>query len=72
MAKTFKLNAAAIAVAGLAAVASLACPADAAAQTKAAPAAASKGEQFFPVLVYRTGAYAPNGVRPGPTASSTT
>jgi len=61
MAKTFKLNAAAIAVAGLAAVASLACPVDAAAQTKAAPAAANKGEQFFPVLVYRTGAYAPNG-----------
>ncbi|HZA96091.1 MAG TPA: ABC transporter substrate-binding protein [Burkholderiaceae bacterium] len=30
------------------------------AQTKA-PATASKGEQFFPVLVYRTGAYAPNG-----------
>ena len=24
--------------------------------------AAGKGEQFFPVLVYRTGAYAPNGV----------
>src|SRR4051812_39143652 len=23
---------------------------------------AGKGEQFFPVLVYRTGAYAPNGV----------
>ena len=62
MAKTFKLNAAAIAVAGLAAVASLACPATQRRKPKAAPAAASKGEQFFPVLVYRTGAYAPNGV----------
>jgi len=31
-----------------------------AAQTKA-PAAAGKGEQFVPVLVYRTGAYGPNG-----------
>ena len=30
------------------------------AQQKAA-APASKGEQFFPVLVYRTGAYGPNG-----------
>ncbi|MGH6643950.1 MAG: ABC transporter substrate-binding protein [Bradyrhizobium sp.] len=32
----------------------------ASAQTKAAPAA-GKGEQFVPVLVYRTGAYGPNG-----------
>src|SRR5437016_8074686 len=28
----------------------------------APPAAAQAKEQFFPVLVYRTGAYAPNGV----------
>ena len=27
----------------------------------AAPAYAQAKEQFFPVLVYRTGAYAPNG-----------
>src|SRR5215470_18420377 len=27
-----------------------------------APALAQSKEQFFPVLVYRTGAYAPNGV----------
>ena len=27
-----------------------------------APAATGKGEQFFPMLVYRTGAYAPNGM----------
>ena len=38
----------------------LTLPAASVAQQKAAPAAA-KGEQFFPVLVYRTGAYAPNG-----------
>ena len=40
-----------------------------------APAFAQAKEQFFPVLVYRTGAYAPNGVpfanrnRPEVTAS---
>ena len=28
----------------------------------AAPSAFAAGEQFFPILVYRTGAYAPNGV----------
>ena len=50
-----------MAVAGIAAAASLACPATSEAQQKAAAPAAGKGEQFFPVLVYRTGAYAPNG-----------
>jgi branched-chain amino acid transport system substrate-binding protein len=49
---------AAIAVAGIAAAA-LCAPLVSTAQTKGA--AAGKGEQFFPVLVYRTGAYAPNG-----------
>jgi branched-chain amino acid transport system substrate-binding protein len=49
---------AAIAVAGLAAAA-LCIPLASTAQTKGATA--GKGEQFFPVLVYRTGAYAPNG-----------
>ena len=49
-------------MAGIAAAASLGLPATVGAQQKAAaPAAAGKGEQFFPVLVYRTGAYAPNG-----------
>ena len=38
----------------------------------AAPAALAQAkEQFFPLLVYRTGAYAPNARR-GPTASRTT
>jgi len=46
---------------GLAAPAFAQTKAPAAAQTKAAAAAPSKGEQFFPVLVYRTGAYGPNG-----------
>jgi hypothetical protein len=31
----------------------------------------SRNEIFVPVLVYRTGAYAPNGI-PGPTATSIT
>ncbi|MBA2549179.1 MAG: ABC transporter substrate-binding protein [Burkholderiaceae bacterium] len=48
------------ALAGIAAAVTLGVSAPAAAQTKA-PAAAGKGEQFFPVLVYRTGAYGPNG-----------
>src|SRR5512134_2689378 len=61
MAKLFKARVAAVAVAGIAAAMSLALPATSEAQQKAAPAAAGKGEQFFPVLVYRTGAYAPNG-----------
>ena len=41
-----------------------AAPAAKAAATSAAPAmaAATGKEQFFPALVYRTGAYAPNGV----------
>jgi branched-chain amino acid transport system substrate-binding protein len=56
-----KARVAALAIAGFAAAAAL--PGTAGAQQKAAPAAAAgKGEQFFPVLVYRTGAYAPNGV----------
>ena len=42
-----------LAVAACAAAASLATSGTALAQA---------GEQFFPVLVYRTGAYAPNGV----------
>ena len=37
----------------------LACRRRSEAQQKAAAPAAGKGEQFFPVLVYRTGAYAP-------------
>ena len=55
-----KARAAALAVAGIAAAATLGISAPADAQQKAP--AAGKGEQFFPVLVYRTGAYAPNGV----------
>ena len=43
--------------------AGLACAALAAAASLAAGGALAQGkEQFFPVLVYRTGAYAPNGV----------
>ena len=61
MARLFKARVAAMAVAGIAAAMSLALPAASDAQQKAAPAAGGKGEQFFPVLVYRTGAYAPNG-----------
>ena len=49
------------ALGGIAAALMLSVTGQAAAQTKAPAAAASKGEQFFPVLVYRTGAYAPNG-----------
>jgi len=60
MATLFKTRLAAIAVAGFTAAA-LVLPATSGAQQKAAPAA-GKGEQFFPILVYRTGAYAPNGV----------
>jgi len=48
----------ALAIAGIAAAA-LCTPLLSTAQTKGA--AAGKGEQFFPVLVYRTGAYGPNG-----------
>ncbi len=47
------------ALAAIAAAVTLSVSAPAGAQTKAP--AAGKGEQFFPVLVYRTGAYAPNG-----------
>ena len=61
MATFFKARVAAVAVAGIAAAASLALPATSEAQQKAAAPAAGKGEQFVPVLVYRTGAYAPNG-----------
>jgi branched-chain amino acid transport system substrate-binding protein len=50
------------------AVAALACGGAAMAQAKApakapAKAAAGGGEQFFPVLSYRTGAYGPNGTQ---------
>ena len=48
-----KLKSLALAVAVLAA---------GAASTLTSPAFAQAKEQFFPVLVYRTGAYAPNGV----------
>lgn len=48
------------ALAGIAAVVTLSMSAPAGGQQKAP--AAGKGEQFFPVLSYRTGAYAPNGV----------
>src|SRR5688572_16228276 len=47
------------ALAAIAAAVTLSVSAPAVAQTKAP--AAGKGEQFFPVLSYRTGAYAPNG-----------
>ena len=41
----------------------MAAAAVAGAMAALAPAPASAaGEQFFPMLVYRTGAYAPNGV----------
>jgi branched-chain amino acid transport system substrate-binding protein len=49
---------AALAVAAVAATFALGASVPVAAQQKAT---AGKGEQFFPVLVYRTGAYAPNG-----------
>jgi len=63
MARVFNARIAALTAAAMAAAISLALPATSGAQQKAAaPAAAGKGEQFFPVLVYRTGAYAPNGV----------
>ena len=55
-----KARAVALAIGTIAAAASLALPVAAVAQQKGA-AAAGKGEQFFPVLVYRTGAYGPNG-----------
>jgi branched-chain amino acid transport system substrate-binding protein len=61
MATLMKTRFAAMAVAGFAAAASLGLPVSADAQQKAAAPAAGKGEQFVPVLVYRTGAYAPNG-----------
>jgi branched-chain amino acid transport system substrate-binding protein len=52
-----KAKATAFAVAGFAAALMLSAPQSADAQGKGAAA----GEQFFPVLVYRTGAYGPNG-----------
>jgi branched-chain amino acid transport system substrate-binding protein len=55
-----KARAVALAIGTIAAAASLALPGASVAQQKGA-AAAGKGEQFFPVLVYRTGAYGPNG-----------
>ncbi|MGB2817823.1 MAG: ABC transporter substrate-binding protein, partial [Burkholderiaceae bacterium] len=55
-----KARVVALAIGTIAAAASLALPGAAVAQQKGA-AAAGKGEQFFPVLVYRTGAYGPNG-----------
>lgn len=63
---TFKAIAAAVGVVGLLASGTAFAqdkgkPADKAA-AKAPAKAAAAGEQFFPVLVYRTGAYAPNGV----------
>jgi branched-chain amino acid transport system substrate-binding protein len=54
-----KARAAAVTIAALAAAVSLGLPGASDAQQKGA--AAGKGEQFFPVLVYRTGAYGPNG-----------
>src|SRR5512134_2798595 len=54
-----KARAAALGIATIAAAATLALPGASVAQQKGA--AAGKGEQFFPVLVYRTGAYGPNG-----------
>lgn len=48
------------ALAGIAAALALSATVPALGQTKT-PATAGKGEQFFPVLVYRTGAYGPNG-----------
>ena len=51
------------ALAGIAAAVTLSVSAPVGAQTKAP--AAGKGEQFFPVLSYRTGAYAPNGAAVG-------
>ena len=54
-----KARAVALAIGTIAAAATLALPVAAVAQQKGA--AAGKGEQFFPVLVYRTGAYGPNG-----------
>jgi len=54
-----KARAVALAIGTIAAAATLALPGAAVAQQKGA--AAGKGEQFFPVLVYRTGAYGPNG-----------
>ncbi|HVE90597.1 MAG TPA: ABC transporter substrate-binding protein [Burkholderiaceae bacterium] len=59
MAVLRKMAGAMTALAGIAAAGALSLSAPAIGQTKAP--AASKGEQFFPVLVYRTGAYAPNG-----------
>jgi branched-chain amino acid transport system substrate-binding protein len=61
MAVSFRTTAraAGVAIAALAAAGSLALPGASVAQQKGA--AAGKGEQFFPILVYRTGAYGPNG-----------
>jgi branched-chain amino acid transport system substrate-binding protein len=56
---TMKARAAALGIATIAAAATLALPGASFAQQKGA--AAGKGEQFFPTLVYRTGAYGPNG-----------
>src|SRR5512145_3458097 len=54
-----RARAAALAIGTIAAAASLALPGAVDAQQKGA--AAGKGEQFFPVMVYRTGPYGPNG-----------
>jgi branched-chain amino acid transport system substrate-binding protein len=60
---TLKAIAAAVGVAGLIASGTALAQDKGKAPAKApAKAAAGGGEQFFPMLVYRTGAYAPNGV----------
>jgi branched-chain amino acid transport system substrate-binding protein len=60
---TLKAIAAAVGVAGLVASGTALAQDKGKAPAKApAKAAAGGGEQFFPMLVYRTGAYAPNGV----------
>ncbi len=59
---TFKAIAAAVGVVGLLTSGTAFAQDKGKAPAKAAPKAAAGGEQFFPMLVYRTGAYAPNGV----------
>jgi branched-chain amino acid transport system substrate-binding protein len=56
--KAARILAATALAAGLVALA----PTTAQAQAKGTPAASAAKEQFFPLLVYRTGPYAPNGV----------
>ena len=51
-----------LAATALAAGLAVLAPGLAQAQAKGAPAASGAKEQFFPLLVYRTGPYAPNGV----------